>query len=120
MTALLSIAGLIVAVVLFLNLLQARDKVDRFGEPEPEGALAGGGGADRIQKKNGATRTAASRRICPVCKTGLRQDEYLICAMDEDLGPGTRRQVHIYGCPHCFLTDGVNLARYEQLKDANI
>lgn len=119
MMTLLSLAGLIIGVVIFLNLLQAKEKVDRIGKPESPAAESASGGA---AARNGSSRLPAApqRRICPVCRTGLTQEEYLICAMDADPGENRKRQVHIYGCRHCFLTDGVNLARYEQLKDASV
>jgi hypothetical protein len=119
MMTLLSLAGLIIGVVIFLNLLQAKEKVDRIGKPEAP-AASGASGAASVKGGSGRLPAAPQRRICPVCRTGLTQEEYLICAMDSDLGENRKRQVHIYGCRHCFLTDGVNLARYEQLKDASV
>jgi hypothetical protein len=119
MMTLLSLAGLIIGVVVFLNLLQAKDKVDRIGKPETPPA-PGAAGVSGSQNGVGRLPAAPQRRICPVCRTGLTQEEYLICAMDSDPGENRKRQVHIYGCRHCFLTDGVNLARYEQLKDASV
>lgn len=50
-------------------------------------------------------------RLCPVCGTLLTQEEYLIAAIFPDLGPTQKRQAHIYGCPHCYLTGGVNPTR---------
>lgn len=119
MMTLLGLAGLVIAAVVFLNLLQARDRMERGPLP----SFAGAAGLEPGQQKteeNKRLRAAPERRICPVCRTGLTREEYLICAMDVDRGPQQKRQVHIYGCPHCFLTDGVNMARYEKLSDAEM
>ncbi|MBX7058665.1 MAG: hypothetical protein K1X75_11425 [Leptospirales bacterium] len=116
MMTLLSLAGIVVAVVVFLNLLQARDRLERG--PLPASVLADGEQRDRAGRSERILRSAPDRRICPVCKTGLTREEYLICAMDAERGASQKRQVHIYGCPHCFLTDGVNLSRYDQIHNA--
>ncbi len=113
MMSFLTLIGLVAAIIVFLNLLQAREVVTRAGKPEPP----------RIPLESVRTRADGQpvvRRICPVCRTGLTPDEYLICAMDPDKADGRKRQVHIYGCNHCFITDGVNLRRYETLRDVNV
>jgi cytidyltransferase-like protein len=59
----------------------------------------------------GHMKAAERPRICPVCGTPLSQDEYLIAAIFPDLGPNQKRQAHIYGCRHCYVSGGVNLTR---------
>ncbi|MCR9143554.1 MAG: hypothetical protein NXI24_14995 [bacterium] len=111
-----SLIGLGIAAVVFLNLLQAKDSVERIGkEPAPRVKLGSQDAADLKDR-------ARMRRICPVCRTGLATEEYLICAMEpEDPGSARRkRQVQIYGCVHCFATDGINLAKYEKIKDLEV
>ncbi len=42
-------------------------------------------------------------RICPLCGTALKKHEYLYASMDENVLPGEKRPVHIYGCRYCYL-----------------
>jgi hypothetical protein len=42
-------------------------------------------------------------RICPACGSALKKHEYLYAAMDENVLPGEKRPVHIYGCRYCYL-----------------
>jgi hypothetical protein len=105
MLTFISIAGFTVALIVFLNLLSAGEK----------GANRSGIGfqAPNRPEQNGAgriLRQAPSQkrpRICPVCGTPLTEKEYLIASIAPEL-PGQKREAHIYGCPHCFMTDGVN------------
>lgn len=120
MMTFLAVIGLIAAVIIFLNLLQAKDAVERIGKDEaPRIDLDS---ADAAEVQRNLKNRARMRRICPVCRTGLSQDEYLICALEErsDRQPGKKRQVQIYGCVHCFATDGVNMKRYEKIKDIDV
>ncbi|MCB1140853.1 MAG: hypothetical protein H7A24_07125 [Leptospiraceae bacterium] len=42
-------------------------------------------------------------RICPACGTALKREEFLYASIDDNVPPGTRRPVHIYGCKYCYL-----------------
>lgn len=42
-------------------------------------------------------------RICPICGTALKKHEYLYASMDENVLPGEKKPVHIYGCKYCYL-----------------
>lgn len=42
-------------------------------------------------------------RICPACGSALKQNEYLYASMDENVPPGAKKPVHIYGCRYCYL-----------------
>ena len=42
-------------------------------------------------------------RICPACGTALKQNEFLYASMDENVPPGAKKPVHIYGCRYCYL-----------------
>lgn len=44
-------------------------------------------------------------RICPVCGTMLRKDEYLYASISEYINSEGKRQAHIYGCKYCYLID---------------
>jgi hypothetical protein len=117
MMTFVALIGLAAAVIIFLNLLQAKDSISRIGKPPAPRVKLDSRDAEDLKDR------ARMRRICPVCRTGLTSEEYLICAMEpEDPAPGARRrrQVQIYGCVHCFATDGVNLQRYEKIKDLEI
>lgn len=113
MTTVLSIAGFAIAIVIFLNLLHAKDTIKEAAQSDEEKAAQ----EERRSEARRVLKTASSRRMCPVCRTGLTREEYLICAMDENRGINSKRQVHIFGCPHCFTTDGVNFKKYEIVKD---
>ncbi len=52
----------------------------------------------------GFTKRVLERK-CPICKTGLLRDEYLICAMEAEAQGVKKRQAHIYGCKHCLEDD---------------
>ncbi len=108
MMTVLTIAGLAIAVIVFLNMLQAKDNVNNLGaKKEPEGPKE----PPRVNARRWmehATKPGELRpRICPLCGTVLSQEDYLIAAIGEDHGVG-KRQAHIYGCRFCFASDGVN------------
>lgn len=42
-------------------------------------------------------------RICPACGTALKQNEFLYASMDDNVPPGAKKPVHIYGCRYCYL-----------------
>jgi len=106
MMSFISLVGFVVAIIIFLNLLSAQ------------------GGKRPIARKDGIERErydikkiAAMKeedgprpRVCPVCGTLLSQTEYLIASIDRER-EGVKRQAHIYGCPHCYATDGVNMSQ---------
>ncbi len=116
MMTFVSLLGLGIAAIVFLNLLQAKDTVERIGKPSPPRVKLDSQDAADLKDR------ARMRRICPVCRTGLATEEYLICAMEPEDSSSARRkrQVQIYGCVHCFATDGINLARYEKIKDLDV
>ena len=124
MTALLTLGGLAIGILVFLNLLHSKARLEGMDLSTEEDE------AIKDARKNGDGRVrrmlanAPSRRICPVCRTPLTPDEYLLCAMEPAGKDNRKRQVHIYGCPHCFITDGVNLSmpeeKLEKLADFNV
>ena len=116
MMTFVSLIGLAAAVIIFLNLLQAKEGVERIGKPAPPRLKEDSRDAADLKDR------ARMRRICPVCRTGLTTEEYLICAMEPEDGSANRRkrQVQIYGCVHCFATDGVNMNRFEKIRDLEV
>jgi len=106
MLTFVTLAALSIAVIVFLNVLSIPGrKSSPIASPRERGDAA------RILKMKGPERP----RICPVCGTLLTIDEYLIAAIAPEVGQGQKRQAHIYGCPHCYITGGVNLTRFTQL-----
>lgn len=101
MSFFLTIIGICSALLIFLHLIRLKENVSNLVSfKEPIEKLK----TDKIQFKQLDTQ-----RVCPICRTGLLSDEYLICAMAPETNNGKSRQVHIYGCHHCFTTGGVNL-----------
>ncbi|GBF51686.1 hypothetical protein LPTSP4_32240 [Leptospira ryugenii] len=42
-------------------------------------------------------------RICPVCGTFLRKDEFLYAAISAYVNSEGKKQAQIYGCKYCYL-----------------
>lgn len=111
MLSFLTVAGFIVGIVLFLNLINARDpkslkgKNTNFDPNNPPRLNA----RKILQMQPGETRP----RICPVCGTLLDQTDFLYAALEPENGQNKKRQAHIYGCRFCYATDGVNLNQKE-------
>ena len=95
----LSIIGFCVAALIFLYFLQIEEKIKNTIGKQAE--------KKKIQSKGLEIHThgVPSARNCPVCKIGLLSSEYLICSMEAEENSEKKRQVHIYGCPHCFTKD---------------
>ena len=108
MLVLVSLIGFIVATIFILNMFSAADSFKRIKEPETKNAKR-----ERVDVKKHLKRAAESDkprlRVCPVCGTVLTSEEYLIAALDPVEREGAKRRANIYGCPHCFSTNGVNL-----------
>jgi len=109
MLTLVSITGFVIAIIIFLNIINAREKI-RQPVSQPD---------IRYDVKKVYSQTNAhieKPRICPVCGTSLSRKEYLIAALEPEVN-GKKRRAHIYGCPHCFTTEGVNInARFNKLE----
>lgn len=106
MLTFVTIAALALALIVFLNALNLPTSAGAKKSPaniEKPVTLD----TARILRMKAAERP----RICPVCGTPLSQDEYLIAAIFPDPGPNQKRQAHIYGCRHCYVSGGVNLTR---------
>ena len=103
---LITLFGLAIGVLIFINLIHTKAKMEGMDlSIQDEDNIV-----DFVkQKKTKFLENAPNRRVCPVCKTVLLQSEYLLCAMQPQPEDNSRRQVHIYGCPHCFINNGVNL-----------
>lgn len=100
---LVSIIGFVIAITVFLNLLSARESLRASPANIPnDPAVLDPQKVFRMDKEK------PRPRICPVCGTMLDQTEYLIASIEPEI-KGQKRQAHIYGCRHCFATDGVNL-----------
>ncbi|WP_411823946.1 hypothetical protein [Leptospira sp. 'Mane'] len=42
-------------------------------------------------------------RLCPVCGTMLRKDEFLYAAISSHINSEGKKQAQIYGCKYCYL-----------------
>jgi hypothetical protein len=109
MLTFVTIVGLALAVIVFLNLLQAGNSgAARTKSNEPPGInprmIA------RTRKVWEEHPEILRPRICPLCGTMLEQNEYLLAALEPEnpQRKGQKRQAQIYGCPYCVTTDGVN------------
>lgn len=52
-------------------------------------------------------------RLCPVCGTVLRKDEFLYAAISSFTNSEGKKQAQIYGCKYCYLITSSN--PYESL-----
>lgn len=108
MLVIVSLIGLIVATIFILNIFSAADSLKNIKEPEKKENKR-----ERIDVRKHLKSALESDkprlRICPVCGTVLTSQEYLIAALDPVEREGAKRRANIYGCPHCFSTNGVNL-----------
>lgn len=110
MLTLVSIVGLALAVIVFLNMLSppqtGQKKKETHNGHDPENP-------PRLDNRK-VLRTEPNvprPRICPVCGTVLGQEDYLFAALEPEPSTQRKRQAHIYGCRFCVATDGVNLSR---------
>lgn len=113
MTTLITLFGLAIGVLVFLNLLHTKAKLEGEDLSIKEDDNIRNLIKDR--RKSKSLNNAPQRRICPICKTLLLQQEYLLCAMQPEVRNQKRRQVHIYGCPHCFINKGVNIEQTQEV-----
>ena len=107
MLTLVAVAGLCLAVIVFLNMLSPtalqpaegslRKKTSMSEKPPRLNAKK------VLQMDPGPDRP----RICPVCGTLLSQTDYLFAALEPEPKTERKRQAHIYGCPYCLDSDGV-------------
>lgn len=112
----LTVVGLGLAVLVFLNGIQAGDRARRNPLSARESRPGHDGPPVLDPKKvlkmpSGPTRP----RVCPVCGTMLAETDYLIAALEAEPRGDRRRQAHIYGCPYCLANGGVNLEKGRQL-----
>lgn len=116
MTTIITLFGLAIGFLIFVNLLHTKAKIEGqdLSVEEQDSPL----NLLKNKKKSRVLENAPNRRICPICKTVLLQEEYLLCAMEPERKNNVRRQVHIYGCPHCFITSGVNVSNSDTVDEA--
>lgn len=95
-----TLAALSIAVIVFLNFLNLSS-----GQSPAKPAATQRLDAAKVLRMPAQDRP----RICPVCGTVLGQEDYLMASIFPDPGPEKKRQAHIYGCVHCYATEGVNL-----------
>ena len=100
MTILVALAGVFLGLIIFVNLMPAGKGIKKENSKNPENLDPA-----KVLRASGKVRP----RICPVCGSLLDKQDFLYAALSPDPGPGRKRQAQIYGCRHCFSTDGVNL-----------
>lgn len=111
----LTILGLGLALLLFLNGLHAADRVKTGTAQKSKGHVSSEPVVLDSRKVMQMAPGEKRPRICPVCGTMLSQADYLIAALEPEPRTERRRQAHIYGCPYCLENGGVNLHRERQL-----
>jgi len=113
MLTFISVAGFLLAVVVFLNILQtgtaktvpaAPGSFSHHGRTRP--GVKAGPDVGRVLRE--MKPDVQRPRICPVCGTMLSQEHFLYAAMEPEPSTNRKRQVQIYGCPFCYDSDGVN------------
>ena len=109
MLTLITVAGIAIALVVFLNLLNAGKAKVGGQEPKEQPRV----NVRRHLQKSRSQPEVPRLRLCPLCGTVLNQNEYLFASFGDESPSSGRRQAHIYGCRHCFRTDGVNINRGE-------
>jgi len=108
MLTLVAVAGLCLAVIVFLNMLSpsalqpaSGTMHKKKGQPDQD--------PPRLDAKKVLNMDPGPQRprICPVCGTLLSQTDYLYAALEPEPKTERKRQAHIYGCPYCLDQDGV-------------
>jgi hypothetical protein len=123
MDILITIAGLAIAVSVFLYFIQALDKGKRIIAHKTASSVS-----QRTESSLPLTAPSAEKnfeanalknlpddlkdripnRICPLCSHILMRDEPLYATHVE---MGSERKILIYGCPYCYKTEKKNNAR---------
>ena len=96
--------GIGAAFLLFLHLIRLKENVSQIVFPKRQTTTQ----TTQLKRSQVELVQPHIKRACPICRTVLFDNEYLICAMAPEPAAGKTRQVHIYGCQHCFTTEGVN------------
>lgn len=109
MLTFITVAGVAIALIVFLNLLNAGHKEAKGDAIDFDGPDRPRVNARRHLQRRDRPSDVPRLRVCPVCGTVLNQTEYLFASFGDE--SGGKRQAHIYGCRHCFRTDGVNVNR---------
>lgn len=112
MLTLVAVAGLCLAVIVFLNMLSPSVLQPASGAMQKKKSRSGNGKDEdppRLDAKRVLRMEAGPTRprICPVCGTLLAQTDYLYAALEPEPKTERKRQAHIYGCPYCLDQDGV-------------
>ena len=100
---LLTVACIGLGFLLFLQFLSIKDSFSRMIKNRHEKQKLRTAGIASHTNEIENNLFVARERTCPLCKTALNQKEYLICAMQPELDKPGIRQIHIYGCRHCFI-----------------
>lgn len=108
MMTILTLAGISISIIVFLNLLSTKDSLRR---PRPDNAQ--NREPARVDPRKFLKQDNQGRRlrVCPLCGTVLNTDEFLFAAISPETGDGRKRQAQIYGCRYCYATEGINLEK---------
>ena len=116
MLTFITLIGLAISLIVFLNMLSAKDTVRNLG-PKDRKKFDPPGGVDvRRYMENSKDIQGPRPRICPLCGTMLSQEDFLYAALEPEPDGPRKRQARIYGCRYCFETEGVNLHSRELTK----
>ncbi|MCB1139211.1 MAG: hypothetical protein KDK23_10670 [Leptospiraceae bacterium] len=109
MLTLVAVAGLCLAVIVFLNMLSPSALQPAGGELHKKRSGSNNEDPPRLDAKRVLKMEPGPQRprICPVCGTLLGQTDYLFAALEPEPKTERKRQAHIYGCPYCLDQDGV-------------
>jgi hypothetical protein len=97
------ITTLIIAIILSLLFKSSEDELeDKKNQREKKEGDFKGADPKKVYGSNW-DKNLPRPRICPACGTALKKSEFLYAAIDDNVPPGTKKPVHIYGCRYCYL-----------------
>ncbi|MBE7440091.1 MAG: hypothetical protein HS115_16690 [Spirochaetales bacterium] len=118
MLTFVTLVGLGLAIIVFLNFLQTGSAPARVGPEKPP--RVDPRRIKETRKKWDENPALPRPRICPLCGTMLEQHEYLLAAIEPEVMSNRKRQAQIYGCPYCITNDGVNKSLRRQLTELDV
>lgn len=116
MLTIVTLAGLAIGVIVFLNLLHSREILQRRPAKQYTNKMPPSTKNPAKLLNKSINRAQARPRICPLCGTLLSKEDYLLAALAPEPNGGGKRQAQIYGCRYCYETDGVNIRGSELLE----
>jgi len=120
MLTFVTLVGLGIAIIVFLNFLQTGSPSAASAKSGSERPRVDPRRIKETRKKWDENPPLPRPRICPLCGTMLEQHEYLLAALEPEPVGNRKRQAQIYGCPYCITNDGVSKSRSKQLTELDV